>query len=621
MEAQISRRTASERKFVSILSMNSHIPQSKWKIIFASFISHMVLPNLLLSHGIVLLMRLEKDVTIWNAILAPSIFCIVWTFADPFFREAAESWANKIGSRLLCVFGVLLAFFGVLLSSFVISSISYTLCFGILCGLGTSMTLSQVNYVVEDHFYTNVSIIKTSFLFGEAFGQLILPFVITVLFHLFGSSMGHLLLSSLVLQTLPAILYVKSDALPKPLSKCGDFSRTYKNFEGSDISFNSFQDIQLIEMTKKTWRCPSDGNETIEIHDNNNKDEYEQLDKEEIVVVHDLSKGFQILPKIVEESERSFSLSSDDETNDKSKEREKVENSIKRYSMISDKIDEFILKTEKENIQVASLEVNQNIETTSSRHSFQCVDDQKQTRRNWFPKLHCSCSYYRCYRIKRWFRYTWNNMYDILIPPLISSLKMWQFYPCLLLKSCTVFVPVEVALMLPVLGNKNSSGLLFDTSLFISVHALSWLSFLFSSPWLVNITKSRYKYFTISGLFMSSLGLFVLMEVENIFLMTFATFLVGSSHGIISLTSEETIKASIGAQHWPKIRDTLKRMTAILLIFFTVWLRFILKNYDVNTCFGLFASLQGASGLIFSLIPLIKILTRTPRSIPIFSQT
>lgn len=112
-----------------------------------------------------------------------------------------------------------------------------------------------------------------------------------------------------------------------------------------------------------------------------------------------------------------------------------------------------------------------------------------------------------------------------------------------------------------------------------------------------------------------------MMEVENIFWLTFATFLVGSSHGIISLTSEETIKASIGAQHWPKVRDTLKRMTAILIIFFTIWLRFVLKNYDINTSFGLFSSLQGVSGLIFSLIPLIKILTRNPQSIKILSQT
>lgn len=108
------------------------------------------------------------------------------------------------------------------------------------------------------------------------------------------------------------------------------------------------------------------------------------------------------------------------------------------------------------------------------------------------------------------------------------------------------------------------------------------------------------------------------MECVSPFWQMAASFIVGSGHGIIILTIDETLKEYIGARYWSKTRDSLNRVTAILLIFLTTLMKYILQNYQTEKCFGLFASVQSVAGLIFLILIFVKLLQKNPNSMYIF---
>lgn len=108
------------------------------------------------------------------------------------------------------------------------------------------------------------------------------------------------------------------------------------------------------------------------------------------------------------------------------------------------------------------------------------------------------------------------------------------------------------------------------------------------------------------------------MECVSSFWQMIASFIVGSGHGMIILTTEETTKEYIGARYWSKTRGSLKMTVAILLIFLTVLMKYILQNYRIEKCFGLFAIVQSVSGLIFLILIFVKLLQKNSDSMYIF---
>lgn len=380
-------------------------------------------------------------------------------------------------------------------------------------GIGTCITLNQINYVAEDLFYSDINTIHIIKCLGEAIGQFVLPFALVAIFDNYGSEMGHMIISAIILQILPAMLFVKTDQLPKPipLSQFGNYNRSYNVFTENETSFGGSQDLN-----EKTWKNPSSENLAI----GNTNDENEINTHEVIVNSNGIGTleerlGLQILPKIIEVSERSFSLSSEENLNKNDKET--IDDTIKRYSKISDKFDELITKEE---IDESNIDKTKNKKSDNSQNSLESRrlgNFSEETHspelnikitKNFFSKSKSNSLLYKWHNSKRWIHNNLDYFHDTLIAPLLLSLRIWKFYPTLLLNLSKYFIPLGVSILLPTIEINVIDYFILQNTVLISIHATAWLCVLISSPWVINISKSKYKYFTIFGFFTSAMGLF-----------------------------------------------------------------------------------------------------------------
>lgn len=342
---------------------------------------------------------------------------------------------------------------------------------------------------------------------GGAIGQFLLPFIFILIFDQCGSTMGHVMISAIILQILPAMLFVKTEPLPKPipLSQFGNYNRSYNIFTESETSF-----IDSHDSSEKTWKNPS--SENLALNDENEASTHKGVVNSTCVGTLEERLGLQILPKIMEVSERSFSLSSEENLNKNDKET--VDDTIKRYSMISDKFDEFIAKNEsnESSAKNKSLNDSQNSGETDRLENFSketsAQESIKKKRRILFSKSKSNNLSYRWHITKRWIRNNLDYFHDSLIAPMVFSLKIWKFYPLLLLNLCESFIPLGVSILLPIIEISITDYFILQHTILISIHAIAWLCVLISSPWIINISKSKYKYFTVFGFFTSAIGLF-----------------------------------------------------------------------------------------------------------------
>lgn len=355
--------------------------------------------------------------------------------------------------------------------------------------------------------------------------------------------MGYLLLSCSMLQLLPVILFLKTSTTiqqPKSVLQQRSYVRAYSLFEDDTSVASGLNDVQLVDLTKKSWKSPSDENlseQTEEFEEDPDVEEYENVN--ETAAAENKTKnlyGVDILPQILEESENSDTDGEENESSDshksgtvKFRDKKKVNDDIKRLSVISDKLDEIIIKSE---IPEPSEGVKNNVTEMSdgapnlskmgdgkseysivrrTSNSMDWLNDTSHLEysRNTLPDFKCFCSSYSCYRTKRKFRNAFDYLKETFIRPLKLALKTIHFYPALLLKVCSIFIPCCLSSLVALLANDVQPMLsIAELGFVLSLHGISWLAFLTLFPWVTAIPKSKYKYIAAFGCFASAFGSF-----------------------------------------------------------------------------------------------------------------
>lgn len=353
-------------------------------------------------------------------------------------------------------------------------------------------------------------------------------------------SYAYIVISGIMLQTLPAILLLKVDDTvrrPVSFSRYSDLAKTYAIFsnENPDNNFYSTE-LQLHDMGKKCWKSPSDDN----LHrDHESKDgdaAYENEANGTITPPPSPEEkrrnifGVEILPEIPEESEDSdeddYSLA------DKSKNNNMKHFSlaIKRLSTLGDNLDDCISNQFRRDSQsdVGSenreyTEVTVTYDTVSpvtdiqrekifNSFSFRCQSAYASMRRRiWMPS-------YKVYRVRRRMVYLMYNVNDTFIKPLTRSTSNWRFYPSLLLAFTKLSLTAVFLPLLPLIASGMHPKIsTLELNFLMSLYAFSWICFLLCTPWLVQTRKRNFKYIALIGLIISTAACFSKFVVDSTF--------------------------------------------------------------------------------------------------------
>lgn len=386
-----------------------------------------------------------------------------------------------------------------------------------------------MDVVIFETYDTRLGIVKGVCFIAQAVGQCIFPHILSFIINKYGLDMTYLLWSGIMLQTLPAILFINVDCdVKRPISysRYSDVSKTYAIFNNDKTNNDFVNEMQLDDLSKKCWKSPSDDNlhySEIDIHNDNVDDD----DENNVTITPPPSPeekrrnifGVEILPEIPEESEDNT-----DSDEDESEKRKKTDNqfstAIKRFSALGDNLDEYISKQIRKDsineishnndygeIEVTYDNISPVTEITHEKvfgsYSFRCQSWYLNMKRKiYIPS-------YKLYRIRRRTMYCLHIINDTFIKPLTRSLSYWKFYPALLLSFSKCTLTAISLPLLPLISLEIRSKIhLTEMNFLISLHAFTWICFLLSTPWLASISKRNFKYILVTGLLISTIALF-----------------------------------------------------------------------------------------------------------------
>lgn len=386
------------------------------------------------------------------------------------------------------------------------------------------MISAQVDAVVFDTYDTRLGIVRGVCVGGQAFGQFIFPYILTIILNEYGLSMTYLLLSGIMLQTLPAILFLKVENVRRPISysRFSDLSRAYALFNNDIVNEYFTNELQLHDLSKKCWKSPSDDNLhreiEVDVHNDEDDDDIGTLtpppspeDKRRNLF------GVEILPDIPEESEGSEAEDENDYSNTK---RDSISVAIRRFSAIGDDFDECIAKhVRKDSIT----DINDNTNYVQIQVIYDNINPMTEVNHeNIFDSFSCTCYLmcfnmkrrkflpsYRLYKIKRRILYCFYTINDTFIKPLTRSLSCWRFYPAMMLSFAKLGLTAISLPMLPLVSLQIFPKIsITEMNFLMSLHAFTWLCFQLSTPWLVHLAKRNLKYIVVFGLMVTTIACF-----------------------------------------------------------------------------------------------------------------
>lgn len=390
-------------------------------------------------------------------------------------------------------------------------------------GLGSSLISAQVDAVIFDTYDTRLGIVKGLSFIGQAIGQATFPHIITALCYYYGYSMSFIVLSGIMLQSLPALMFLKPTEFvkrPTSYSRYSDLAKTYAIFDNDPVNKFYSNELQLNDLSKR-WRSPDSQSGDIEL-----EIDYGDNDSVNIATITPPPSpeekrrnmfGVEILPEIPEESEHSddYSNSSDDdEPRDQNESRKGVSVAIKRLSTLGDNFDEYIEKQSRRDSEIDSNRDFKELDITYEHiapiteirrekvfnsFSFRCQSAYASLRRKiWMPS-------YRVYRLKRRLSHIIYKLNDTFVKPLTRSLSCWRFYPALLLSFSRMSLMSLLLTLLPLINLEiKPKTSMIETNFMMSLHGFTWLCFLLSTPWLAQTPKRNFKYVALFGLFISA---------------------------------------------------------------------------------------------------------------------
>ncbi|CAB3228575.1 unnamed protein product, partial [Arctia plantaginis] len=574
------------------------------------------LPSLVYAYGVILVYLHELQVPIWLGFATPTIYILLYNFTQCWFREAADSWGGVVGYRVMAFLGLLMVVSSLLLCAIIPIKLQPYV-YGILGGLGSSLISAQIDAVIFDTYDSRLGIIRGVCFAGQAVGQSVFPHIITALVNFYGYSHFYIVLAAIMLQTLPAIMLLRVEEKflrPISFSRYSDVAKAYSVFsnEGIDHTYYSTE-LQLHDLSKKCWKSPSDDN----LHRYSEHEEGFEYDSETNGTITPPPSpeekrrnifGVEILPEIPEENEDNVSDESDSEgtenddseSDDSSKieagssnNKKRLSIAIKRLSMLSDNLDDFISKQyrrdsntserdEADHREYTEIEVTyDNIspvtdiqrEKVFNSFSFRCQSAYAGLRRRiWMPS-------YKIYILKRRLTYFMYNINDTFLKPLTRSLSSWKFYPSLLMYFSKLSLTSVTMVSLPMIASEMHPKIpIADSNFIMTLYGFSWICFLMCTPWLAQTPKRNFKYVALAGLLISTLACILLSRADNHDSFSIGCVIAGLGYGAISCCWESTVQDFVGARKWPKLHSPLETISGLSLAIFVIGISFIVDQ-------------------------------------------
>lgn len=189
--------------------------------------------------------------------------------------------------------------------------------------------------------------------------------------------------------------------------------------------------------------------------------------------------GVDILPEIPEEDEI------EDNTENLDRQTEAMQDSIRRYSQLSAKFEDLIINDEVRTNGYHTVNVMNEGQTV--------LPKRLPTIKHW-SRCNC-CSPYQSYLYKKGWRRTKDFLFELLLKPLWSGLRVLIFYPCLLTKIVVTITSVVYIVFIPYIAtiSETENHSQTESTMLLSLIAFPWLCFLVFLPWLINSSKSKLK--------------------------------------------------------------------------------------------------------------------------------
>ncbi|XP_013134817.1 PREDICTED: uncharacterized protein LOC106100497 [Papilio polytes] len=564
----------------------------RWSLLFSVVFLNICLPSLVLAYGVFWLHLTSLDVPAWLGLSTPTIYLLTFGLTQCWFREAADSWGGSTGYRAMAAVGITVTVASLLACAFVPLYLQPFI-YGVFGGLGSSLISAQMDAVIFETYDSRLAIVRGICSTGQAVGQSLFPHIISVLINYYGYSFSFIVLAGIILQALPAVLFLKIDESVRRsgASRYSDFYKNYTGFQNDGADNYYTAELQLIDLSKKSWKNPSDDN----LH---REDEEVEEDAEIAGTITPPPSpeekrrnifGVDILPDIPEESEESEDDIEQASNVKSSNNQRRFSLAIKRLSTLGDNLDEYITKqirkdskedcSNHNNREHSEIEVTYDhispiteihrekvLNTFSFRYQSMVTNIK---RRFWIPS-------YRMYRVKRRLLYLMYNINDTFIKPLTRSLSCWRFYPALLLNFAKLCLTAVFLSLIPMIAQQVRPKIsMFETNFLLSLHGFTWICFLLSTPWLAQTPKRNFKYVAVFGLITSTIACFVFAETNNHDSFAIGCVISGLGYGAVTSCCETAVQDFVGARKWPKFQSTLETLSASLLSLFVVGLSFI----------------------------------------------
>lgn len=362
------------------------------------------------------------------------------------------------------------------------------------------MVSAQVEAVALDTYDTKVEAVAGLSYVGQAIGQAVFPYIVTVFVEKYGYSSTYILLAAIITQTLPFIMFLKVDESEKRISysRYSDLAKAYAVFD------NNAYEVQINELyIKKNWKSPDD----TDHNENFNDEEFDSVSMDVEMATPPPSPeekrrnmfGVEIMPEIPEETEGN----SGEEDALTEKNKNQVYIGLKRLSSFSDCFDDYI--TRHNNIDYSSEESSSQDYNLSNRNMSNLTKSKTQqtlrTPRRFTKLRQRWISPYKYYTISKIIRHFFYNFNDTFIKPLTRSLVCWRFYPVLMLAFCKYSSVAVTLVLLPLIDLElNPDTSMLEVNFMMTLHGCSWIFFLLCTPWLVQMRKKNYKYLLVIAL-------------------------------------------------------------------------------------------------------------------------
>lgn len=302
------------------------------------------------------------------------------------------------------------------------------------------------------------------------------------------------------------IFYAINKCLPTHLYFISIMFRSIETYEEM-VNIVSQPNIESIP--QKSWKNPSDDNQLSD--DEMDFEEHENREDESSPVPsHRLNIGLNLLPQIIEEDE----IDSDEDNSGTRRNSMLLNNNIKRMSVISMKLEELIAEVD-DNLskpKETKEEVTMGVANLISHNNNQeLIENPSLSNIHYQPNITnpSCCSRYQKYRFRRRIKYFFCAIFNVTFRPLFKSLKILEFYPCLLTNIHAMFSPL---IFLNFIAFKTIDNINYmyitDLAFMYSVIAFAYLVFLSTLPWVTEISKRNIKYLYILGCFVSASGIY-----------------------------------------------------------------------------------------------------------------